>query len=47
MKTKAGNLWKDLSGGLVVKNPSANAGHVALIPGLGTKIPRVLGYLSL
>ena len=32
--------------GPVVKNPS-NAGHVSSVPGGGTKIPHVVGQLSL
>ena len=37
----------DFPGGLVVKNPSFNAGDMGLIPGQGTKIPHVLEQLSL
>ena len=38
---------KDLPGGPVVKNPPSNAGDLSLIPGQGTKIPPVMGQLSL
>ena len=37
----------DFPGGLVVKNPSFNAGDMGLIPGQGTEIPHALGQLSL
>ena len=37
----------DFPGGLVVKNPSFNAGDMGLIPGWGTKIPHVSEELSL
>ena len=30
-------MKRDFPGGPVVKNPSANAGDMGLIPGLGTK----------
>ena len=33
-------------GGLVVKNPPSNAGHVGLISGQGTKNPPAVGQLS-
>jgi len=32
-------------GGLVVKNPSSNAGDMGSIPSWGTKIPYALGQL--
>ena len=35
----------DFSGGIVDKNPPANAGDTASIPGLG-KIPQTMGQLS-
>ena len=31
----------------MVENPRCNAGHVDLIPGWGTNIPRAVGQLSL
>ena len=34
-------------GGLVVKSLPANAGDMGSIPGPGTKIPHVMGQLSL
>ena len=36
----------DLPGGPGAKHPPANAGDTGLIPGLGTKIPHVMGQLS-
>ena len=38
---------RNSSGGSVVKNLPANAGHMGSIPGLGTKIPHVVRQLSL
>ena len=37
----------DSHGGPVVKNLPSNAGHEGLMPGRGTKIPPVVGQLSL
>ena len=34
-------------GGPVFKNPSSNLGDMGLIPGQGTKVPCVVGQLSL
>ena len=38
---------RNFSGGSVVKNLPANAGHMGSIPGLGTKIPHIVRQLSL
>ena len=32
---------QDFPGGLVVKNPPSNSGHMGSIPGWGTQIPQV------
>ena len=36
----------DFPGGLVIKNPSCNAGDTGSIPGQGSKIPHSTGQLS-
>ena len=41
------NLYRDFSGGPVVKNLPYNAGNTSSIPGRGTKIPHATGQLSL
>ena len=41
LEKKNKNLW-DFPGGLVVKNPTSNAGDAGLIPGLGMKIPHAM-----
>ena len=33
-------------GGPEIKNPPPNTGHVGLIPGRGTEIPRATGQIS-
>ena len=38
---------EDFRGGPVVKNLPSNAGHEGSMPGRGTKIPPVVGQLSL
>ena len=38
--------WGDVPGGLVVKNPSSNAGNTGSIPGGVTKIEHAAGQLS-
>ena len=38
---------EDFHGGPVVKNLPSNAGHEGSMPGRGTKIPPVVGQLSL
>ena len=40
------NIYRDFSGGPVVKNPPSSAGDVGSIPGWGTKIPHATGQLS-
>ena len=40
-------VYGDFPGGPVVKNPSANAGDVGLIPGQGTRIPHAAEELKL
>ena len=39
-------MFRDFSGGPVVKNLPSNAGDVGLISGLGTKIPHTVGQLN-
>ena len=41
------SIFQDFPGGPVVKNPPPNAGDEGSIPGRGTKIPHVMGQLSL
>ena len=38
--------YQGFPGGLVVKNPSSNAGDTGWIPGWGIKIPYATGQLS-
>ena len=42
-KFKKSLIW-DLHDGLMVKNLPCNAWDMGLIPGLGTKIPHVVGH---
>ena len=48
---KAASRWSEEGsmeyGGPVFKNPSSNLGDMGLIPGQGTKVPCVVGQLSL
>ena len=47
MKQLQDGSWRDIPGGPVVKNLLPNAGGIYSIPGRETKIPHVVGQLSL
>ena len=40
-------MWRDFTGGLLVRNPPLNAGDVGSILGWGAKIPHAVRRLSL